>query len=41
MTFYDYFSIVSYGLGTGFVCGFISWGIGFVIYSIIRFFKMA
>lgn len=41
MTYYDYLSIATYGLGAGFAIGFISWGIGFVVYSIIGFFKMA
>lgn len=29
------------GMGTGFVIGFISWGVSFAIYSIIKWLKMA
>lgn len=31
----------AYGLGTGVVIGFISWGLGFAIYGIIKAMKMA
>lgn len=33
-------SSLSVGLVLGFMLGFISWGIGFGIYGIIRLFKM-
>lgn len=36
-----YLSVIAAGMSAGFVLGFISWGIGFAIYSIIKFFKMA
>ena len=39
--FGTYLSVVVAGMSAGFVLGFISWGIGFAIYSIIKFFKMA
>lgn len=29
------------GIACGFIVGFISWAIGFAIYSIIKLFKMA
>lgn len=29
------------GIATGFTLGFMSWGIGFAIYSIIKWFKMS
>ena len=32
---------VGAGLFSGFTIGFISWGVGFAIYGIIKFFKMA
>lgn len=41
MTFYDYLYVVSAGLGTGFTIGFISWGLGFAVYSIIKWFKLS
>lgn len=39
--FSTYLTVISVGLSAGFVLGFISWGIGYAIYSIIKFFKMA
>lgn len=39
MTLQDSFMVVSFGLATGFVTGFISWGIGFTVYSIIKVIK--
>jgi hypothetical protein len=33
-------SLLSEGIVLGFMLGFISWGIGFGIYGIIRLFKM-
>lgn len=39
--FSTYLTVISAGISAGFVLGFISWGIGYAIYSIIKFFKMA
>lgn len=39
MTFQDSLMVVSFGLATGFVAGFTSWGIGFAVYSIIKVIK--
>ena len=36
-----YFSVMIYGIAAGFVVGFIAWIIGFAIYEMIHFFKMA
>jgi hypothetical protein len=39
--FGKYLDVIVAGISAGFVLGFISWGIGYAIYSIIKFFKMA
>ena len=39
MSFYDYLQVGIYGIAAGFVIGFISWAIGFVVYGIIKIFK--
>lgn len=39
--FGTYLTVIVAGISAGFVLGFISWGIGYAIYSIIKFFKMA
>lgn len=39
MTFFEYLQIAIYGMATGFVIGFMSWAIGFVIYGIVKIFK--
>ena len=39
--FSTYLTVIAAGISAGFVLGFISWGIGYAIYSIIKFFKMA
>lgn len=39
--FNTYITVLTCGIGMGFGIGFISWGIGFGIYSIIRWCKMA
>lgn len=39
--FNKFFEVGIIGIATGFSIGFISWGFGFVIYSIIKWFKMA
>ena len=39
--FNTYISVFTCGMGMGFGIGFIAWGIGFGIYGIIRWFKMA
>lgn len=39
--FGNYLNVIVAGISAGFAVGFISWGIGFAIYSIIKFFKMA
>ena len=39
--FGKYLDVIVAGISAGFAIGFISWGIGFAIYSIIKFFKMA
>lgn len=39
--FSTYLTVIATGISAGFVLGFISWGIGYAIYSIIKFFKMA
>lgn len=39
--FGTYLTVIAAGMSAGFVLGFISWGIGYAIYSIIKFFKMA
>lgn len=39
--FVIYLDVIGAGISAGFVLGFISWGIGYAIYSIIKFFKMA
>lgn len=39
--FVNCIDISIFGIATGFVIGFISWGIGFGIYSVIKWFKMA
>lgn len=41
MSFNDYLYIISAGMGIGFVGGFISWAIGFAVYSIIKWFKLS
>lgn len=41
MTFMDYLYIISAGIGIGFAIGFTSWGLGFAVYSIIKWFKLA
>lgn len=40
MTLDNYMTIITYGIAAGFSIGFISWAIGFVIYSMIKFFKL-
>ena len=39
--FNSFFEVGIVGIATGFCIGFISWGFGFAIYSIIKWFKMA
>ena len=39
--FNKFFEVGIIGIATGFSIGFISWGFGFAIYSIIKWFKMA
>lgn len=39
--FAAFLEVVRAGLSAGFTIGFISWAVGFAIYGIIRFFKMA
>jgi hypothetical protein len=39
--FNSFFEVGIFGIATGFSIGFISWGFGFAIYSIIKWFKMA
>lgn len=39
--FNNFFEVGIVGIVTGFCIGFISWGLGFAIYSIIKWFKMA
>ena len=39
--FNTYLDVGITGISTGFVIGFISWGIGFAIYSISKWFKMS
>lgn len=34
-------NIAIIGISCGFTVGFISWGIGFAIYSVVKWFKMA
>lgn len=41
MIFSDYLFVISSGIGIGFTIGFISWGLGFAVYSIIKWFKLA
>ena len=36
-----YMNVSITGIAAGFSLGFISWGIGFAIYGIIKFFKFA
>lgn len=40
MMFYDYLSVFTTGIATGFIIGFISWGLGLAVYSIMKWFKM-
>lgn len=39
--FASFLEVAGAGLSAGFTIGFISWAVGFAIYGIIRFFKMA
>lgn len=39
--FNNFFEVGIVGIATGFSIGFISWGLGFAIYCIIKWFKMA
>ena len=39
--FGTYLQVIIAGISAGFTLGFISWAIGFAIYGIIKFFKMA
>lgn len=39
--FNNFFDVGIVGIATGFCIGFISWGFGFAIYCIIKWFKMA
>lgn len=39
--FQDYIEIACLGMAIGFSIGFMSWAIGFTIYSIIKWFKMS
>lgn len=41
MTFSDYLYVISAGIGIGFVVGLTSWALGFVVYSIIKWFKFS
>lgn len=34
-------NVLIVGIATGFVIGFLSWSIGFAIYTVIKWFKMA
>lgn len=36
-----YLYVMIAGISAGFTLGFISWGIGYAIYAIIKFFKLA
>lgn len=36
-----YLNVIVAGISAGFTLGFISWGIGYAIYAIIKFFKLA
>jgi transketolase C-terminal domain/subunit len=36
-----YMEVITVGIAAGFAIGFITWAIGFAIYGIIKFFKMA
>lgn len=37
--FSTYLTVIAAGISAGFVLGFISWGIGYAIYSIIKFLR--
>lgn len=39
--FLNLIQITLYGVASGFTIGFISWSLGFAIYSLIKWFKMA
>ena len=39
--FGKYLDVIVVGISAGFVLGFMAWAIGFAIYGIIKFFKMA
>lgn len=41
MIFNDYLTVMAYGMCAGFAIGFTSWAVGFVIYSIIKLFKIS
>ena len=41
VTFNTFMEVGISGIATGFTLGFIAWGIGFAIYSIIKWFKMS
>lgn len=36
-----YLEVIIVGISAGFSLGFISWGLGYAIYAIIKFFKLA
>lgn len=33
--------VMTAGIFSGFVAGFISWGLGYAVYSVIKFFKQS
>ena len=39
--FQVYLNVITTGIASGFVIGFISWAIGFGIYGIINWFKLS